>query len=178
VAVMDQLDVLVYDIANAINEQHRNGYGLDGLNGRDLFALPVSATDAAASITLDPVMVGQPSRVAASATATGLPGDADNALALAMLSESSVVNGNSMTATEAYASLIGDVGSRKAQAEADFATRQAMTDQASALRESVSGVSLDEEMVALTKFQRAFQAASQVINAVDQMMRDLLATVR
>ena len=178
VAIAEQLDVLVYDIANAVNEQHRNGYGLDAQDGRDLFTLPTSATGAAATVTLDPSMVGQPNLVAASATASGLPGDADNALAMAMLSEATVVNGNSMTATQAYASLIGDVGTRKAQAEGDVATRQAMTDQAMALRESVSGVSLDEEMIALTKFQRAFQAASQVINAVDEMLGDLISTVR
>ena len=45
------------------------------------------------------------------------------------------------------------------------------------MREAVSGVSLDEEMVALTKYQRAYQAAGRVLATVDELMQDLINRV-
>ena len=45
-------------------------------------------------------------------------------------------------------------------------------------RDAVSGVSLDEELVALVRFQQAFQAASRLIDAVNQMTDTLLALGR
>ena len=49
-----------------------------------------------------------------------------------------------------------------------------MVDQYSQLRDSVSGVSLDEELTNLIKFQRAYQAAAQMISAADEMLQTLL----
>jgi flagellar hook-associated protein 1 FlgK len=45
------------------------------------------------------------------------------------------------------------------------------------MHQSETGVSLDEEMVNLTKFQNAYQAASKMIGVADQLMQTLLNTV-
>lgn len=45
-------------------------------------------------------------------------------------------------------------------------------------RDAISGVDMDEELVRMLGFQRAFQAASRIIVASDDMFNDLLATVR
>jgi flagellar hook-associated protein 1 FlgK len=42
-------------------------------------------------------------------------------------------------------------------------------------RESVKGVSVDEEMVNLMKFQQAYSAAAKLINVVDQMSQVLMS---
>jgi len=47
--------------------------------------------------------------------------------------------------------------------------------QATALRSSISGVSSDDEMVALTQFQRAYDASAKVVQAADQMLQTLIA---
>jgi flagellar hook-associated protein 1 FlgK len=56
--------------------------------------------------------------------------------------------------------------------------RQVQTDgtvaQMDALRESVSGVSSDDEMISLMRYQRAYQASLRVVETADQMMQELL----
>ena len=110
-------------------------------------------------------------------SATTLPGGSDNAALLAQLAAQKVASGNTRTLGEAYADLVGDVGTRKAQAETESQLRQSVLGQADALRESESGVSLDEEMVNLTRYQRAYQAAAKVLTTVDELMQELLARV-
>jgi flagellar hook-associated protein 1 FlgK len=50
--------------------------------------------------------------------------------------------------------------------------------QAEALRKSVSGVSIDEEMTSIIAQQNAYAAAARLVNVADEMMRDVLAMVR
>jgi len=45
------------------------------------------------------------------------------------------------------------------------------------MHQSQSGVSLDEEMVALTKYQNAYQAASKLLNVADTLLGDLMTSV-
>jgi len=52
-----------------------------------------------------------------------------------------------------------------------------MTAQVEVVRQSISGVSLDEEMVSLSKFQRAFEAASRVFTTTDQLLDDLIKNI-
>ena len=58
--------------------------------------------------------------------------------------------------------------------EAAGAVSEALTAQ----KESISGVSLDEEAIALLKFERAFQGASRFITVVDELLRELIAILR
>ena len=48
----------------------------------------------------------------------------------------------------------------------------------SAQRDAVSGVSLDEEFTDLIRFQRGFQAATQLISVSDVLLDDLIGLVR
>jgi flagellar hook-associated protein 1 len=174
VEVRAELDTFAFDFASALNTQHAAGFGLDGSTGRPLFELSATASGAAASLALGADLVGHPERVAAASTLATVPGDASNALALSRVADQPLASGR--TAAQAYAELVGDVGQRKHDAERAVDMRAAMTAQVQSMRESTSGVSLDEEMVALTKFQRAFEAASRVLTTADQLLADLINT--
>jgi flagellar hook-associated protein 1 FlgK len=63
--------------------------------------------------------------------------------------------------------------------QADFAGlgHAAATDQADARRQSVSGVSTDEELVNMMRVQQSYQAATKMIKVADEMMQTLLSLV-
>jgi flagellar hook-associated protein 1 FlgK len=173
VAVQQNFDQFVYDVATAINGQHAQGYGLDGNNGRNLFTLS-GPSGAARSIALDPAMVGRPDLVAAASSAATLPGGGDNAVLLGQLAGQNIATGGTRTATEAYSDVIGDVGERKAGSAHDADVRAAVLSQAKSMRDSVSGVSMDEEMLSLTRFQRAYQAGAKLVATADELLDTLL----
>jgi flagellar hook-associated protein 1 FlgK len=70
---------------------------------------------------------------------------------------------------------VGDVGARKADAADDVTLRESVASQMTAMRESASGVSLDEEMISLSKYQRAYEASTKVISTVDELLQELIA---
>ena len=176
VSFQTKLDQLAFDIGTAVNTQHAAGFGLDGVSGRNLFFVsPMPGS--AATIALDPAMVGQPDRVAASDTAANVPGGSNNAAALSMISGKRVASGATRTPIEAYSDLVGDVGARKQSAQNDVALRGAQAAQTKSLRDSTSGVSLDEEMVSLTRYQRGYEAAAKLIKTVDELLASLMQTL-
>jgi flagellar hook-associated protein 1 FlgK len=126
---------------------------------------------------LDPAMVGNADLVAASSSATGVPGDSTNAVALSKLGDSRIAGSGLRTAIQAYSDIVGDIGLRKQSADADAETRDSMKAQVKQMRESASGVNLDEEMISLTKFQRAYEAASRVLTTADQLLGELIASL-
>ena len=176
-AIMGKLDQLAYDVGNAVNAQHAAGFGQDGIGGRNLFSMSATVAGAARGIALDAGMVGHAEYVAAAGVA-GSAGDSTNAAALGKLADTNLTSGGTRTAVQGYSDIVGDVGLRKQAAESDAQTRDAMKAQVSQMRESASGVNLDEEMVNLTKFQRAYQAASKVLTTADQMLGDLMSSLR
>jgi flagellar hook-associated protein 1 FlgK len=73
-----------------------------------------------------------------------------------------------------YQTMIGDLGAASAQAQQRQATQDAITDSVDQLRDSASGVSLDEEVSNMLTFQQAFQASSRVLTTLDEMLDTLI----
>ena len=74
----------------------------------------------------------------------------------------------------AYRAFIARVGSEAREATRNEANAQALTDAVQDRRESVAGVSLDEEMGNLVRFQRAYQASSRAMSTMDEMLDVLI----
>ena len=176
-SVLRNLDQLAYDVATGVNAQHELGYTLDGETGVSFFDVSGGLENAARNLKVHDDVVGQPTRIAAASTLAGVPGNADNAIALSQLSHNTLANGGTQTGAEAYGSLLADLGTRRQSAAADAEVREAITAQVYAMRESVSGVNLDEEMVALTKYQRAYEAAARVLTTADELLEHLINTL-
>jgi flagellar hook-associated protein 1 FlgK len=176
-AESQSLDQLTYDIGTAINTQQEAGYASDGSAGQAIFTLGPSAQGAASTIAVNSAVAANPDLIAAASSAATAPGGSDNAVALANLANENIASGGTATAADAYASIVGDVGLRAQSAQQDSETRDAMTSQVQTMRDSTSGVSLDEQMVALSNYQSAYSAASQLITTANTLLNGLITAI-
>ncbi len=115
--------------------------------------------------------------IAASSTAAGIPGDNAQAIALAGLQHALTMNSNSITFEDYYNSLVSQVGGDLQSAESYFNHQSDMVVQLDNRRESISGVSLDEEMINLVRFQAAYDAAAKLITTADELLQTVLSMV-
>lgn len=163
-AYTSALDNLAYAIGTGVNTQNAAGLDGNGNPGVALFNLPGTATGAAAAIQ---VATANPAAIAAAAAGQGTSGNG-NALALSDLSGAMLVAGQ--TASSFYSALLGQIGSDASGASTDNAAQQATLTQLTTQRDSLSGVSLDEEAASLTQYQRSYEAAAKVFSIVDTLM--------
>ena len=169
------LDAYAFDVANTINAVHAAGVGIDGVDGRPLFSVSATKAGAASTLAIDPNMAGHPERIAAAGSTAELPGGNSGALALAALAESDSFGGT--TITNRFATLASDVGARKLNAEAEKSLRDDTLSLATTMSQSASGVSLDEEMIDMSKYQRAFEAASKVLQTANELLDNFLREI-
>jgi flagellar hook-associated protein 1 FlgK len=173
--VSSQLDQLAYNLSTSVNAVQSAGYGLDGVTGRNMFTQPAVVAGAAAAMAIDPAVANNPSAIAASSTALGLPGGNDNAVAMAQLADQPL--GASNNPADAFGAIASSVGNLTATANSEQSLRQATITQAQTLNSSVSGVSLDQEMTNLDQFQRAYEASSQVLQTANTLLGELMTSM-
>jgi flagellar hook-associated protein 1 len=176
---LDRLDTLASSIMSQVNAVHGSGFGLsvDPSTG-----LPYAGGDfftgtSAADMSVASDIINDTNRIAASSTREGVPGDNGNAVAMANLQNVLTMNGNTSTFDTYYNSMVTDIGIEVRKAESNFDHQTSMVAQLDNYRESVSGVSLDEEMVNLIKFQHAYDAAAKLISTTDELLVTIINMV-
>ncbi len=136
----------------------------------DVFAVN-STTDAARNLG---VALTDPNKVAAAATQAGLPNDSTNALSIIALQTNPLATLGNGTMNTYYSTLASTVGG-SAQANAQALTGQEdVQKQLEDLRGQTSGVSTDEELTNMIKFERSYQAAARLVTVADQLLQTLL----
>ncbi|MBN2340630.1 MAG: flagellar hook-associated protein FlgK [Deltaproteobacteria bacterium] len=170
-----ELDQVAYDIIDAFNIQHNLGFGLDGVGGRDFFTDHGGVVaNAAMNMSISTDVFGTPENVAAAGAATGAAGDNVNAIAMANLPEQLLAGGGSFTFNEAYGNIVGSVGVDARRANDSVQVTENTIANVTALRDSASGVALDEELTFMLAYQRAYQASARVVSTTDQMIQTVL----
>ncbi len=124
------------------------------------------------------VALSDTDKIAAASTAAGVPGNNTNALNLVAIHTNRHVDLGNVTLNDYHTITIGDVGSATQESTQALHSKQLEVDQLTALRESVSGVSLDEELTNLLSFQRSFEASARMITVADELMQTMLAMGR
>lgn len=111
------------------------------------------------------------------ASRNGQPADNQTAKLIAALQEAPMSGLNGQSLKDVYQSQVNTIASQVQGAKQDADAAGVVVETLAAQRDAVSGVSLDEEAISLMRYQRAFQAASRVISATDEMIQQLLNLV-
>ena len=165
----ENLNEIARAIVASVNSSHRSGYALDGTTGRDFFD-PTGVT--AETIDVSAIILGDVSLIAASTD--GSVGNGDNALAIAALRHAGITADGS-TIDDYYASVVGSLGIESQTASINREREELLILEIETRRESVKGVSIDEEMTNLIATQHAYEAAAKLVSVVDEMMDTILS---
>ncbi len=166
------LNSLAAELASAVNAAHHNGVDLDGNPGGDFFT--VTAGNEARSID---VALTDFRQLAAGAPGTGI-GDGTNAQALADLRDAPIAGLGNEAFGDYYSQIVFDVGMASRGIQANLSLQDKVLQQLENQRESVSGVSLDEEAVNLLQYQRSYQASSKLLRVLDSLLEETLNIVK
>jgi flagellar hook-associated protein 1 FlgK len=166
-ALQDSLDNLAASLISNVNSANAQGYDLNGAQGGDFFtpftsSTPGSNQGAAASMSM---YITDPSKVAASSD--GSAGSSGNLQNFTNIQTTNIIDGQ--TVQSYYANFVGGIGNNISTASASADAAGLVVKQLQSQQSSVSGVSLDEEAANLMKYQRSFEAAAQVVSAIDEM---------
>jgi flagellar hook-associated protein 1 len=165
------LDTLAETIVEQVNTIHRSGVGANGSTGINFFS-PFNTT--AMSISLNTEIENDPNLIAV-ASISGAPGDTRNAQAISELRSSRVLSANSVTISEFYAGFIGTLGIKTQEASNLKENYNLLTTQLDNAKQSVQGVSIDEEMTNMMKYQKAYEASARMITYIDSALETIIS---
>lgn len=169
-AINTQLDQLAIDIHDAMNTRHAAGFVSSGVAGGTLFSydpLDPARTLASALASIDDLAVS-------GVDGTPFPiHDGENARFMSEL-RNEALGGGSPILLESARGLVTDIGSRTAQARSAADANADLQLSAELQRSGATGVNIDEEMVSLIQYQRAYEAAARVITAADEALNTLI----
>jgi flagellar hook-associated protein 1 FlgK len=166
---LNRLDTLAQALIAEVNTLHLTGFALDGSAGEVFFTGAASA-----DMAVNANIVGNPDLIAAASDAARVPGDNSKAIEIADLQQQLTMSGNTVTFNDYFSSLVRDVGYEVIKSDSYYAHQSEMVAYLDNYRESISGVSLDEEMINLIKFQNAYTAAAKLISTTDELMETVL----
>ncbi|VAV85579.1 Flagellar hook-associated protein FlgK [hydrothermal vent metagenome] len=115
-------------------------------------------------------------KVAASSTLAGLPGNNINALAMSALRDAKNTVGK--TYADYHTGILTEVGVESNFLNVNLELQESVVQELTNSRESVSGVSLEEEAIEMIKLQRSFEAAAKLLTVADEMFQTILSIKR
>jgi flagellar hook-associated protein 1 FlgK len=130
--------------------------------------------NAASGMSVSNTITANTKKIGAGTTTNG---DGANALLMASLQNELVFNSvtlssgsGSYTFDEYYNAVVSTIGIESFSAQATLRQQEGIMLQLNSRRESISGVSIDEEMIKMIKFQQAYNASARMISVVDEML--------
>ena len=97
-------------------------------------------------------------------------GDGRAAVEIAAIRNSQVMVGGAKTFDDYFADAVTNVGLQGERAEMNLLSQNAIMDDLRNLRESISGVNIDEELAEILKFQHGYNAAAKFITVWDNLV--------
>ncbi len=169
---LDSLNSLAKELATEVNTVHSAGEGLDNTTGQNFFSF--SAGDPAGSLS---VLITDEKKVAAGQVGSG-SGDGTVAQQIADLRDKSITNLGDQTFVGHFSQQVFKAGLESRQIGLGLEAQRTIVGEIRNQRNSVSGVSLDEEAIHLIQLERLYQASSRFLVTVDQLLEETMNLIR
>ena len=168
----DGLNNLAALVISQVNALHQSGYSLAGSTG-EVFFTGTNAGD----IGLNNNLLDDPGLVQASGDPTAV-GDNRVAVGLAQMANQRQPALSGQTFGQHYGQIVASLGQNLSLTNDQLSNQNIVETMIRRQRDSISGVSLDEEMTDLLQFQRAYQASAKLISTVDAMLEIVMSIKR
>ncbi|MDN4606791.1 flagellar hook-associated protein FlgK [Sporosarcina highlanderae] len=166
--MIDDLNKMAEALANEFNRIHGEGIDLDGNEGDIFFVWTSEGT-----LLVNQDLIDDPRKLAASSSADEIA-NADNAKALLAIQTSPLDDLNKSTIQNFFSGIIGKLGVNGQQAERNAFNTASLQGAAANRRDSISAVSLDEEMTDMIRFQQAYNASARMITVIDETLDKII----
>jgi len=163
-----QLDNVASNLANEVNSIHQSGYDLDDHTGILFFKDNINS---AGNFAVNSLIAKNPYLVASSSQ----PGESANSNIARQINE--LQNGNTLNGisiSDYYTGIATDIGSKVKKSTDLLNSQEKIVATIQNQKDSESGVSLDEELVNLSKYQQAFQASAKLVSTVQDLVDTIL----
>ena len=168
-ALRDKVDDLASALVGEVNRVHQDGYYLpEPMTTDGNFFDPANITAEKISL-LQGIEDGDLNLIAASKYADST-GDGSNALDLYQVNSTKLADLGNVTLGDHYRAIIAKLGVDSRSASDMVESQDILVSSLDTRKQETSGVSLDEEMANLIKFQNAYNAAARLVTTIDEMM--------
>ena len=179
-SIKEKLNALLNTLVTSVNDIHKQGYGIDNppSTGIDFFtAIDSTVPLEMGNVQMNPALLDLNLIAAAS---TQITGDSTNAQSILDLRHSKVFGalGNIQDFDEFYNDIISKFGTKAQQAEQMSQNQNKLVTEIQNKRDTISGVSMDEEMANMLKYQHAYEASARMFNVIDEMMQTVIERLK
>jgi flagellar hook-associated protein 1 FlgK len=151
--------------------------GVLALRGGDLDYAVAPLTHPSGWIEINPELFEEPAAIAAGLGYDGKAsevGNGDAAVAIASLRNQPVMLGQTLTFDDYFADTVASIGLRGEEAEIALDTQELIMKDLRDMRESISGVNIDEEFSQLIRYQHGYSAAARFVSEFNTMLDTLI----
>lgn len=184
--MLNKLNKMAEAFANEFNYIHSQGYALGATSPSGLNFFEFEAGNAATTITVNQNIINNSDLVAAGKN-SGASGDNENAQTLADISQKNFTDyafyqqtgqmlpdGLNGSLETFYAGIIGSLGVESSTAAKNLNNATTLAASVDSNRQSVSAVSLDEEMTNMIKYQQAYNSSARMITVMDEILDKII----
>ncbi|MEH7504908.1 flagellar hook-associated protein FlgK [Neobacillus drentensis] len=176
--IKDNINNLAMTFADAVNTIHQSGMNLDNINGVSTTKVPFFVGTSANDLAVNPEIMNSLNLIAAAkeeSAGQSSTGNGNNAQAIANIKFTSLhFPGTNSTTDDYYRNIIGQLGIDSQESQRMQSNSEVIIQQVDNRRQSVSGVSLDEEMANMIKFQQAYNASARMVTVMDQCLDKII----
>lgn len=178
VGLRQGLSDLAKGISTEVNRAHMEGFDRYSQSGLNFFETqPDADVFSIENFKLNRAIMDDVGRIAA-ASKPGAVGDNTTANVIHSLQFKHLMGDGKFTFDDYYNSKVGEIGIMAQRANSGIEGQKGIVDQLRNMRESISGVSLDEEAAKMIEYQKTFEASARVIKMADEMFDTVLSLKR